>query len=259
MSAAKLALRDVSVGYGPRQVIHDVTLDIPAGAVTTLIGPNGCGKSTLLKSMCGLLEHSGEILLDARPLHTYPRRERARLLTMLPQTPTAPEGLTVRQLIARGRHPHQSWLQRWSAADEQAVDEAVRAAGLEELVDRGVGTLSGGQRQRVWIAMVLAQDTATVLLDEPTTYLDLAHSLKVLELVTELQATAGRTIVMVLHDLNLAARFSDHLIIVGPDGRIAATGTPGQVLTEANLAKAFRLSALVSEDPVSGGPLVIPR
>lgn len=259
MSAAKLALRDVSVGYGQRQVIHNVDLDIPAGAVTTLIGPNGCGKSTLLKSMCALLEHSGEILLDDRDLHAYPRRERARLLTMLPQTPTAPEGLTVRQLIARGRHPHQSWLQRWSAADEQAVEEAVHAAGLEELVDRAVGTLSGGQRQRVWIAMVLAQDTATVLLDEPTTYLDLAHSLKVLELVADLQATAGRTIVMVLHDLNLAARFSDHLVIVGPDGRIAATGTPGQVLTEENLSKAFGLKALVSEDPVSGGPLVIPR
>lgn len=259
MSAAKLALRDVSVGYGQRQVIHNVDLDIPAGAVTTLIGPNGCGKSTLLKSMCALLEHSGQILLDDRDLHAYPRHERARLLTMLPQTPTAPEGLTVRQLIARGRHPHQSWLQRWSAADEQAVAEAVRAAGLEELVDRAVGTLSGGQRQRVWIAMVLAQDTATVLLDEPTTYLDLAHSLKVLELVADLQATAGRTIVMVLHDLNLAARFSDHLVIVGPDGRIAATGTPGQVLTEENLSKAFGLKALVSEDPVSGGPLVIPR
>nr|WP_304503614.1 ABC transporter ATP-binding protein [Corynebacterium lemuris] len=252
-------MRDVSVGYGQRQVIHNVDLDIPAGAVTTLIGPNGCGKSTLLKSMCALLEHSGQILLDDRDLHAYPRRERARLLTMLPQTPTAPEGLTVRQLIARGRHPHQSWLQRWSTTDEQAVEEAVRAAGLEELVDRAVGTLSGGQRQRVWIAMVLAQGTATVLLDEPTTYLDLAHSLKVLELVADLQATAGRTIVMVLHDLNLAARFSDHLVIVGPDGRIAATGTPGQVLTEGNLAKAFGLKALVSEDPVSGGPLVIPR
>ncbi|MBC3185629.1 ABC transporter ATP-binding protein [Corynebacterium sp. zg-331] len=251
--------RGLSVGYAQRRVIRDLDLDIAAGEVTCLIGPNGCGKSTLLKSMCGLLDYGGTLEFRGRGIAQWPRRERARELSLLPQTPVAPEGLTVSQLIARGRHPYQSWLAQWSARDDEVVSAAIATTGLSELVDRPLAALSGGQRQRVWIAMTIAQDTPTTLLDEPTTYLDLSTSVEVLRLVRSLREDGGRTVVMVLHDLNLAARYADRLVLLSRTGTLAAAGAPGEVLTRENLAEVFGLDALVVADPVSGGPLVVPR
>ncbi|WP_448851592.1 ABC transporter ATP-binding protein [Corynebacterium sp. 335C] len=255
----RLRLRGVSAGYGGDPVVDGVDLDVPVGAVTTLIGPNGCGKSTLLKAVAGLLPHGGEVLLDDEPVRDLPRRDRARRLSMLPQAPVAPEGLTVRQLVGRGRHPHQSWLRQWSEADEEAVAEALARTGAEAIADRPVRALSGGQRQRAWIAMSLAQGAPTMLLDEPTTYLDLAHAVEVLRLVRGLRDDRGDTIVMVLHDLNLAARYSDALVALDRTGRVAAAGAPGEVLTERTLLDVFGLEAAVLEDPHDGGPLVVPH
>ena len=258
MSPARLAARSLTAGYGQEPVLCDLDLEVPAGAVTTLIGPNGCGKSTLLKSLCGLLPYEGTVELEGRDLHGVRRPDRARLLTMLPQAPVAPEGLTVAGLVARGRHPYQSWMSRWSAQDEKEVRRALRATGLSHLGTRPISALSGGQRQRVWIAMALAQDTPTLLLDEPTTYLDLAYSIEVLSLVRRLQSEQGKTVVMVLHDLNLAIRFSDHLVVLG-DGVVAAQGTPQDVVTPELLHEVFGLDALVVQDPATGGPLIVPR
>lgn len=258
-SAPRIQVSGVTSGYGDTPVIRGIDLSIPADAVTTLIGPNGCGKSTLLKSMCSLLDYTGEISLAGRDLRDYGRRERARHLTMLPQSPVAPDGLTVRQLITRGRHPYQSWLRQWSEDDERLLAHAVETTGLADLIDRPVSSLSGGQRQRVWIAMIIAQDTDTMLLDEPTTYLDLAYSIEVLKLVARLQREQNKTVVMVLHDLNLAARYSDHLVAMGRNGEIAAAGAPEEVLTEQLLAEVFGLDALVVPDPVTSGPWVVPR
>ena len=259
MTENRLKLHDVTSGYGGDPIIAGLDLEVPARAVTTLIGPNGCGKSTLLKTMSALLDYRGQIELAGRDLLDYGRKERARELTMLAQSPIAPDGLSVGQLISRGRHPYQSWLQQWSAADGEFLARAVETTGLGDLVDRPLGALSGGQRQRVWIAMAIAQDADTMLLDEPTTYLDLAHSIDVLRLVTRLRDEQGKTVVMVLHDLNLAARFSDRLVAMRKGGQIAAVGTPAEVLTEELLADVFGLDALVVEDPVTGGPHVIPK
>lgn len=256
---SRFSLHNVTVGYGDQPVVRNATVELPDNRVSTFIGPNGCGKSTLLKTMCSLLDYSGSVMLGGREIKSIPRRERAQSLTLLPQSPTAPDGLSVYQLISRGRHPYQGLLGRWSTSDEEAVQHAIATTQLEELQDRPVGDLSGGQRQRVWIAMTLAQDASTMLLDEPTTYLDLAHSLEVLRLVRAMQEEENRTVIMVLHDLNLAARFSDHIVAIGRDGQIAATGTPAEVLTEETLAATFGLSALVTTDPVSGGPLIVPR
>ncbi|MDO4918117.1 ABC transporter ATP-binding protein [Kocuria sp.] len=258
MSPARLAARSLTVGYGQDPVLRDLDLEIPADRVTTLIGPNGCGKSTLLKSLCGLLPYRGAVELAGEDLQGIRRTDRARRLTMLPQAPVAPEGLTVAGLVARGRHPHQSWMSRWSSQDEEGVRQALQATGLSHLGTRPVSALSGGQRQRVWIAMALAQDTPTLLLDEPTTYLDLAYSIEVLRLVRGLQLEQGKTVVMVLHDLNLAIRFSDHLVALC-DGRVAAQGVPADVVTPRLLRDVFGLDALVVPDPVTDGPLVVPR
>lgn len=258
-SIPRIKVSGVTSGYGGEPVVRGIDLCVPADAVTTLIGPNGCGKSTLLKTMCSLLNYSGDIELAGRNVRDYGRRERARHLTMLSQSPVAPEGLTVRQLITRGRHPYQSWLRQWSEEDERLLLQAVDTTGLTDLIDRPVSDLSGGQRQRVWIAMTIAQDTDTMLLDEPTTYLDLAYSIEVLKLVESLRREQGKTVIMVLHDLNLAARFSDHLVAMSRGGQIAAVGTPEDVLTEELLAEVFGLDALVVKDPVTGGPWVVPR
>lgn len=254
----RLHARDVRLGYGDRVVIDGLDLGIEAGSVTTIIGPNGCGKSTLLRALGRLLKPSGgEVLLDGKRIDRLPTREVARVLGILPQAPSAPEGLTVADLVSRGRHPHQTWYRQWSSDDAKAVAEALEMTGLNDLADRPLDELSGGQRQRAWISMALAQGTDLLLLDEPTTFLDLAHQVEVLELIRRLHTSADRTIVMVLHDLNLAARYADRLIAMR-EGRVVAAGTPHEVLTERLLAEVFDLDAMVIPDPVAGTPLVIP-
>ncbi|TXS75754.1 ABC transporter ATP-binding protein [Streptomyces sp. sk2.1] len=255
--ASRLAARGVTVGYGGRAVIDGLDVAIPPGVVTTIIGPNGCGKSTLLRTLARLLRPTGgTVVLDGEDIAGLRTRDVAKKLGLLPQAPVAPEGLTVADLVARGRHPHQSWLRQWSSDDAGVVERALAMTGVSELAGRPVDSLSGGQRQRVWISMALAQGTDLLLLDEPTTYLDLAHAVDVLDLVDDLHE-AGRTVVMVLHDLNLAARYSDHLVVMRA-GSILAQGHPREVITAELLRDAFGLRAEVIDDPVGGRPLVVP-
>ncbi|OUC95925.1 ABC transporter ATP-binding protein [Streptosporangium minutum] len=254
----RLQAVDVRLGYGDRVIVDGLDLGIEAGTVTTIIGPNGCGKSTLLRALGRLLRPTGgEVLLDGKRIDRMPTKEVAKVLGVLPQAPTAPEGLTVADLVARGRHPHQTWYRQWSSDDESAVSEALAMTGLLDLGERPLDELSGGQRQRAWISMALAQGTDLLLLDEPTTFLDLAHQVEVLELVRRLHGELGRTVVMVLHDLNLAARYADRLVAMR-DGKVIAAGPPHEVLTEPLLAEVFELDAKVIEDPVAGTPLVVP-
>ena len=254
----RLRAEGVRLGYGTHTVVDGLDLDVLPGAVTAVIGPNGCGKSTVLRSLGRLLSPlDGQVLLDGKRIDKTPTREVAKVLGILPQSPSAPEGLTVGDLVSRGRHPHQAWYRQWSSDDEDAVAEALDWTGIGDLAERPVDQLSGGQRQRAWISMALAQETDLLLLDEPTTYLDLAHQVDVLELVGRLNTEAGRTVVMVLHDLNLAARYSDCLIAMKA-GRIVAAGDPSDVITETMLADVFGLRAQVIPDPVTGTPLVVP-
>ncbi|MDO5730555.1 ABC transporter ATP-binding protein [Corynebacterium sphenisci] len=252
----RIAVRDLTVGYGEATIIEGMNLELPADCVTTLIGPNGCGKSTLLNSIATVLDHEGVIELDGEDIERIPRKARATRLSLLPQQPIAPEGISVAQLVSRGRHPHQSWLSRWSAEDAAKVAEALELTGMTHLRARPLSSLSGGQRQHVWLAMALAQETPTMLLDEPTTYLDLANSLEILRLVRRL--TPERTVVMVLHDLNLAARFSDHLVVM-KDGSLITQGEPGEVITRELLHEVFGFEALVVDDPAVGGPHIVPE
>ncbi|MFD7417221.1 ABC transporter ATP-binding protein [Kitasatospora purpeofusca] len=255
--APRLAARGVTVGYGERTVIDALDVTIPTGLVTTIIGPNGCGKSTLLRTLSRLLRPSrGSVVLDGEDIATLRTRDVAKRLGLLPQSPVAPEGLTVADLVARGRHPHQSWLRQWSSDDASVVEDALAMTGVSDLADRPVDSLSGGQRQRVWISMTLAQGTDLLLLDEPTTYLDLAHAIDVLDLVDDLHES-GRTVVMVLHDLNLAARYSDNLIVMKA-GSVLAQGHPRDVVTAEMLHEAFGLRARVIDDPVGDRPLIVP-
>ncbi|MFD4182795.1 ABC transporter ATP-binding protein [Rhodococcus sp. NPDC058514] len=257
-TAPRLAAEALTVGYGDRIIVDGLDLEIPTGVVTTVIGPNGCGKSTLLRSLGRLLKpKSGQVLLDGKAISTLKTKDVARTLGMLPQAPVAPEGLTVADLVARGRHPHQSWIRQWSADDEGEVARALALTGVSELADRPVDQLSGGQRQRAWISMALAQGTDILLLDEPTTYLDLAHSIEVLDLVDRMHEELGRTVVMVLHDLNLAIRYSDRLIVMS-EGAVVASGTPSEVISAELLLEVFGLEARVIEDPVSDRPLIVP-
>lgn len=257
-AVARLRAEHVRLGYGERVVVDDLDLDVVTGTVTAVIGPNGCGKSTLLRALGRLLKpRSGQVLLDGKRIDKIPTKEVAKILGVLPQSPTAPEGLTVADLVARGRHPHQAWYRQWSSDDEEVVAQALEWTGIADLAERPVDELSGGQRQRAWISMALAQGTDLLLLDEPTTFLDLAHQVDVLELVRRLHREAGRTVVMVLHDLNLAARYADRLVAMC-EGRIVAQGAPGDVITEEMLAEVFGLAARVIEDPVAGTPLVVP-
>jgi iron complex transport system ATP-binding protein len=254
----RLRAEQVRLAYGEHVVVDGLDLDVLAGTVTAVIGPNGCGKSTLLRALGRLLKPvGGQVLLDGKRIDKLPTREVAKVLGLLPQAPTAPEGLTVADLVARGRHPHQAWYRQWSADDEEAVAQALEWTGIADLAERPVDELSGGQRQRAWISMALAQGTDLLLLDEPTTFLDLAHQVEVLELVRRLHAEAGRTVVMVLHDLNLASRYADRLVAMR-DGRIVAIGEPAEVITEEMLADVFGLAARVIPDPVAGTPLVVP-
>lgn len=258
-TAPDLRARDVVLGYDDRAVVDGVDLVVPPGRVTVIVGANACGKSTLLRGMARLLDpRRGSVLLDGRELHRTPTREVARRLGLLPQAPVAPEGVTVGDLVARGRSPHQRWWQQWSAEDERVVRESLAATAVTDLADRPVDELSGGQRQRVWLAMALAQDTDLLLLDEPTTYLDLAHQVEVLELVADLNTRRGRTVVMVLHDLNHAARYAHHLVAM-KDGRIVAEGPPTAVVTEELVAEVFGLDCAVVPCPVTARLLVIPR
>jgi iron complex transport system ATP-binding protein len=254
----RLAAEHVTLAYDDSVVVRDLDLQLTEGSFTAIVGPNGCGKSTLLRALGRLMRPaSGRVLLDGRAIARTPTREVARVLGLLPQAPVAPDGLTVADLVARGRHPHQTWLRQWSRDDEAVVAEALAWTDLADLADRPVDALSGGQRQRAWISMALAQGTDLLLLDEPTTYLDLSHQIDVLELVGRLHAERGRTVVVVLHDLNLAARYAQRLVAM-KDGVLVASGTPDEVLTEALLADVFDLEARVLPDPVTGTPMVVP-
>nr|WP_202484704.1 ABC transporter ATP-binding protein [Streptomyces sp. SID8359] len=248
----------LTLGYGDRTVVSSLDLVVPPGAVTVIVGANACGKSTLLRSMSRLLApREGRVVLDGKEVHRLPAKELARTLGLLPQSPVAPEGITVSDLVGRGRHPHQSMFSRWNEKDDAAVASALEATATEPLADRAVDELSGGQRQRVWIAMALAQQTDLLLLDEPTTFLDASHQIEVLDLLTDLNQERGTTIVMVLHDLNLAARYADHLIALA-DGKLHSFGPPAEVLTEETVRAVFGLESRVIEDPVSGRPLMLP-
>lgn len=257
-NASNIETAGLRVGFAGREVLNGIDLVLRPAAVTAIIGPNGSGKSTLLRTLSRLLSPTaGAVTLDGVPITEMRMRELATRMASLPQGPTAPDGMTVRELVSRGRHPHQSLFRQWSADDESTVIAALELTGLDDLADREVETLSGGQRQRAWIALSLAQDTDVLLLDEPTTYLDIAHSIDVLDLIDHLSADLGRTVVMVIHDLNLAARYADELVVVH-EGSVAAQGPPGEVITEHLLAAVFGLSAQVIPDPVSGCPLILP-
>ncbi|MGC0364095.1 iron complex transport system ATP-binding protein [Rhodococcus sp. 27YEA15] len=257
-ASTRLVARNLTLGYGDRIIVDGLDLEIPTGVITTVIGPNGCGKSTLLRALGRLLKpKGGSVVLDGKSISSMKTKDVARILGMLPQTPVAPEGLTVADLVSRGRHPHQSWIRQWSADDEGEVAEALELTGVSDLADRPVDQLSGGQRQRAWISMALAQGTDILLLDEPTTYLDLAHSMEVLDLVDQLHEEMGRTVVMVLHDLNLAVRYSDHLIVMR-DGAVVAAGIPKDIISAELLLEVFGLEAAVIDDPVSDRPLIVP-
>ncbi|MEV7319539.1 ABC transporter ATP-binding protein [Streptomyces sp. NPDC093970] len=254
----ELRASHLHLAYDGRAVVEDLDLAVPTGRITAIVGANACGKSTLLRALARLLApRSGSVELDGAALRSIPTRELARKLGILPQTPVAPEGLTVADLVGRGRSPHQTWWRQWSAADEEAVQAALAATELTDLADRPVDELSGGQRQRAWIAMAVAQGTPVLLLDEPTTYLDLAHQIDVLDLITDLNRREGRTVVMVLHDLNQACRYADHVIAMKA-GRIVAEGPPAEVVTEAAVEDVFGLRCRITPDPVSGTPMVIP-
>ncbi|WP_436700143.1 ABC transporter ATP-binding protein [Nocardioides sp. BYT-33-1] len=252
-----LEARGVELAYDRRVISTDLSVAVPDGSFTVIIGPNASGKSTLLRGLAHLLSpRTGQVVLDGRDIASYRPKEVARRLGLLPQTSLAPDGITVAELVARGRFPHQRLLQPWSVEDEAAVADALAATQTTELSARPVAELSGGQRQRVWVAMVLAQETPVVLLDEPTTYLDIAHQIELLELFARLNR-AGRTLVAVLHDLNHAARYATHLIAM-KDGAIVAEGPPAEVITSALVEEVFGLPNVLIADPVTGGPLVVP-
>ncbi|QLF94070.1 ABC transporter ATP-binding protein [Pseudomonas sp. ABC1] len=255
---AALSAQALCLAYEGRRIASDLSLDIPRGRITVIVGPNACGKSTLLRALSRLLvPESGQVLLDGRDIHRYGSREVARRLGLLPQSALAPHGICVADLVARGRFAHQSLLRQWSREDERAVREAMQQAQVESLAERPVDELSGGQRQRVWLAMALAQETPLMLLDEPTTYLDIAHQLEVLELCRRLNRDSGRTLVMVLHDLNQAARYADHIIAMR-DGRVLASGPPRTVLTPQLIERVFAIRCLVIDDPITATPMLVP-
>ena len=255
----RLGARELSLGYGATPIVDGLTVDVAAGAVTAIVGPNACGKSTLLRGLARLLSPSaGQVILDGTDITRLKTKDVAKTLGLLPQSSIAPEGITVADLVTRGRFPHQTMLRQFTRGDQQAVADAMAATGVTSMAGRPVDELSGGQRQRVWIAMVLAQETPLILLDEPTTFLDIAHQIELLELFDELNAEQGRTIVAVLHDLNHACRFA-HRIIAMKSGRIVAQGNPSEVVTADLVEQVYGLKCQVIDDPETGTPLVIPR
>jgi len=256
---AALSTHSVTLAYEQNVIAKDLSVDIPHGKFTVIVGPNGCGKSTLLRSLSRLLvPQSGEILLNGKNIHSQSTKEVAKKLGLLPQSAIAPDGIKVIDLVSRGRFPHQKWFQPWSEADQQAVELAMQATGVIDYAELNVDQLSGGQRQRVWVAMALAQETSLLLLDEPTTYLDIAHQIELMDLFQDLNQIQGHTLVAVLHDLNHACRYADHLIMI-KSGQVIATGAPNEIVTEAIIQQVFGLSCLILTDPVSNTPLIIPR
>jgi iron complex transport system ATP-binding protein len=256
--ASALTTRNLSLSYDNTTIVHDLTLAIPRGKMTALVGANGCGKSTLLRGLARLLKPAqGSVYLDGKAIAQCSTKWVAQQVGLLPQSPTAPEGLTVRDLVTQGRYPYQNWRQQWSSQDERYVQQALAITDLVELGDRPLDTLSGGQRQRAWIAMTLAQDTPILLLDEPTTFLDLAHQVEVLDLLHDLNQHQGRTIVMVLHDLNHACRYADYLIAMKA-GQVYAAGEPQQVMTVETVQAVFNLQCQIHPDPMTGTPMCIP-
>jgi iron complex transport system ATP-binding protein len=253
-----LETKQLTLAYEGVSVVRNLDLGIPAGKITVLVGANGCGKSTLLRGLARLLKpKSGMVYLDGKEIVRLKSKTVAKKLGMLTQSPIAPEGLTVRDLVTMGRYPYQNWLQQWSKEDEQKVAEALEITAMRKLADRALDKLSGGQRQRAWIAMILAQDTDILLLDEPTTFLDLSHQVELLDLLQELHESKGKTIVMVLHDLNLACRYADYLVAVH-QGKVYATGTPERVMTEEMVQEVFGLECRIVSDPLANTPMCIP-
>ena len=254
----RLAGTGLRVGYDQRTIIHELDIAIPDDSFTVIVGPNACGKSTLLRALARLLKPTqGHVVLDGQEITRYPAKEVAKRIGRLPQTSIAPDGISVIDLVSRGRYPHQSILRRWSAADEAAVLAAMEATNVTELSGRLVDELSGGQRQRVWVAMALAQETPLLLLDEPTTFLDITHQVELLDLFTRLNQEGGRTLVAVLHDLNQAARYATHLIAMR-DGHVVAQGAPADIVTAELVEEVFGLRCRIIDDPESHTPLVIP-
>ncbi|MBW4557267.1 MAG: ABC transporter ATP-binding protein [Trichormus sp. ATA11-4-KO1] len=254
----QLSANNLSLGYDGVTIVKNLNLTIPRGKISALVGANGCGKSTLLRGLARLLKpRGGTVYLDAADLFKLSTKDVAKKLGILAQGPVAPEGLTVRDLVACGRFPYQNWMQQWSKEDERFVEIALEITRMKELAERELDTLSGGQRQRAWIAMALAQNTDILLLDEPTTFLDLAHQIEVLDLLWELNQTQGRTLVMVLHDLNQACRYADYLVAV-KQGNVYTHGTPEEVMNQRNVQEVFGLDSKIVTDPVAGTPMCIP-
>jgi iron complex transport system ATP-binding protein len=265
-----LRAKNLTLGYSPTRrargeaptsddVVRDLDVVIPDGRITVIVGANACGKSTLLRGLARLLRpRSGQVILDGTSVHDLKSIDVAKVLGLLPQSPVAPDGITVGDLVGRGRYPHQGWFRQWSAEDDRAVAAALEATGTADLADRNIAELSGGQRQRVWVAMALAQDTDLLLLDEPTTFLDINHQVELLDLLTDLNRESGKTIVIVLHDLNLACRYADHIIAM-KQGAILAEGPPIDVIDSAVVTEVFGLACEVVPDPVSGTPMIVPR
>lgn len=254
-----ISTEGLSLGYGETMIIDELNVSIPKGEITVFIGSNGCGKSTLLRSLVRLMKPmGGSVLLEGHSIAKLPTKEVAKQLAILPQGPEAPEGLTVHQLVKQGRYPYQNWLKQWSKQDEEAVNRALKSTKMEDLADRTVDSLSGGQRQRAWIAMTLAQETDIILLDEPTTYLDMTHQIEILDLLFDLNEKEQRTIVMVLHDLNLACRYAHHLVAI-KDKTIYAEGRPETVINCDLVKNVFDMNCQVTTDPLFGTPLCIPH
>jgi iron complex transport system ATP-binding protein len=254
----RLTADRITVGYDGPPIVDELSIDVPPGRITAIVGANACGKSTLLRALARLLAPTaGAVLLDGTDIRSRPSIDVARVLGLLPQSPLAPESILVADLVARGRYPHQGWLRRRPGGEDALVDAAMRTAGVDGLADRSVDSLSGGQRQRVWIAMALAQQTDLMLLDEPTTYLDISHQIDVLDLLTDLNHERGTTIVMVLHELSLACRYADHLVAMA-NGRIVAEGSPSEIVTVDLVREVFGIEAIIVPDPASGTPLISP-
>lgn len=259
MTAHSLQASALALGYAEANVVTDLSVEIPSGQITAIVGANASGKSTLLRGLARLLApRAGSVLLDGVSVQAMRSVEVAKVLGLLPQSPVAPDGITVGDLVGRGRYPHQGWFRRWNASDDTAVSSALAATDTAELIDRPLSSLSGGQRQRVWVAMALAQDTDILLLDEPTTFLDICHQIDLLDLLTDLNRTSAKTIVLVLHDLNLACRYAGHLLAMKA-GRIVAEGPPSKVITAETVTEVFGLSCVVVQDPISATPLIVPR
>lgn len=259
MSEHLLTANNITSGYDKKVIVNGVDITIPKNKISVIIGANACGKSTLLKTLSRLIKPiSGEVLLDGKKITEIPPKELAKVLGLLPQSPIVPEGITVADLVGRGRFPYQSFFKGLDKKDYEAVEEALEIMGITELANRSVDELSGGQRQRVWIAMALAQQTDILLLDEPTTFLDIAYQVEILDLLTDLNRRLGTTIVMVLHDINLSARYADHIFAV-QKGNLIAQGAPSDIITEELIKQVFDLECTVISDPVSGTPFIVPR